>query len=50
MARRLCMGMIDGGPGSYINLRIIHATPPAFDDFAAGGIDRAVDARMMGIG
>ena len=41
-------GAAEGAP--FIDRHIIRVTDHAFDDFAAGGADRALNARMMGIG
>ena len=41
-------GAAEGAP--FIDQHIIRVTPYAFDDFAAGGADRAHNARIMGIG
>jgi sugar phosphate isomerase/epimerase len=41
-------GAAEGAP--FIERHIIRVTERAFDDFAAGGADRALNARLMGIG
>ncbi|MBC2651123.1 sugar phosphate isomerase/epimerase [Novosphingobium flavum] len=41
-------GAAEGAP--FIRKHIIEVTPHAFDDFAAGGADRALNKRLMGIG
>lgn len=41
-------GAAEGAP--FIDRHIIRVTDHAFDDFAAGGSDRALNARLMGIG
>lgn len=41
-------GAAEGAP--FIDRHIIRVTDHAFDDFAAGGADRALNARVMGIG
>lgn len=41
-------GAAEGAP--FIARHIIPVTDHAFDDFAAGGADRALNARLMGIG
>lgn len=41
-------GAAEGAP--FIDRHIIRVTDHAFDDFAAAGADRALNARMMGIG
>ncbi|MDQ4419284.1 sugar phosphate isomerase/epimerase [Sphingobium sp. DEHP117] len=41
-------GAAEGAP--FIERHIIRVTEHAFDDFAAGGADRALNARLMGIG
>lgn len=41
-------GAAEGAP--FIRKHIIQVTPHAFDDFAAGGADRALNKRLMGIG
>lgn len=41
-------GAAEGAP--FIDRHIIRVTSQAFDDFAAGGADRALNARVMGIG
>ena len=40
-------GAMEGAP--FIERHIIRVTEHAFDDFAAGGSDRALNARLMGI-
>lgn len=40
-------GAVEGAP--FIDRHIIRVTDHAFDDFAAGGCDRALNARLMGI-
>ena len=42
------VGAAEGAP--FIDRHIIKVTEHAFDDFAAGGADRALNARLMGIG
>jgi sugar phosphate isomerase/epimerase len=42
------VGAEEGAP--FIDRHIIKVTEHAFDDFAAGGTDRALNARLMGIG
>lgn len=42
------VGAAEGAP--FIDRHIIRVTEHAFDDFAAGGADRALNARLMGIG
>lgn len=42
------VGAAEGAP--FIDRQIIRVTEHAFDDFAAGGADRALNARLMGIG
>jgi sugar phosphate isomerase/epimerase len=42
------VGAAEGAP--FIQRHIIRVTEHAFDDFAAGGADRALNARLMGIG
>lgn len=42
------VGAAEGAP--FIDRHIIKVTKHAFDDFAAGGADRALNARLMGIG
>jgi hypothetical protein len=41
------VGAAEGAP--FIQRHIIQVTEHAFDDFAAGGADRALNRRMMGI-
>jgi sugar phosphate isomerase/epimerase len=41
-------GAAEGAP--FIDRHIIRVTEHAFDDFAAGGADRALNAKVMGIG
>jgi sugar phosphate isomerase/epimerase len=41
-------GAAEGAP--FIARHIIHVTDHAFDDFAAGGADRVLNRRIMGIG
>eukprot|EP01037_Dinobryon_pediforme_P012137 gene12137-12223_t len=41
-------GAAEGAP--FIDRHIIRVTEHAFDDFAAGGTDRALNRRLMGIG
>ena len=41
------VGAAEGGP--FIQRHIIPVTERAFDDFAAGGADRALNRRMTGI-
>ena len=41
-------GAAEGAP--FIDRHIIRVTEHAFDDFAAGGADRALNKRLMGIG
>ena len=41
------VGAAEGAP--FIDKHIIRVTEHAFDDFAAGGADRALNARIMGI-
>lgn len=41
-------GAAEGAP--FIDRHIIRVTQQAFDDFAAGGADRALNRRIMGIG
>ena len=40
-------GAAEGAP--FIDKHIIRVTERAFDDFAAGGVDRALNAKLMGI-
>jgi sugar phosphate isomerase/epimerase len=40
-------GAAEGAP--FIDAHIIRVTERAFDDFAAGGADRALNKRIMGI-
>lgn len=42
------VGAAEGAP--FIDRHIIKVTEHAFDDFAAGGADRALNAKLMGIG
>ncbi|MFM6853469.1 MAG: sugar phosphate isomerase/epimerase family protein [Sphingopyxis sp.] len=42
------IGAAEGAP--FIDRHIIRVTEHAFDDFAAGGSDRALNARLMGLG
>lgn len=41
------IGAAQGAP--FIQRHIIEVTPRAFDDFAAGGADRALNRRLMGV-
>lgn len=41
------IGAAEGAP--FIQRHIIEVTPRAFDDFAAGGADRALNRRLMGV-
>lgn len=41
-------GAAEGAP--FIARHILRTTPHAFDDFAGGGTDRALNARLMGLG
>jgi hypothetical protein len=41
------VGAAEGAP--FIAKHIIKVTEHAFDDFAAGGTDRALNRRLMGI-
>jgi len=40
-------GAAEGAP--FIDRHIIRVTDRAFDDFAAGGADRALNRRLMGL-
>ena len=41
-------GAAEGAP--FIDRQIIHVTEHAFDDFAAGSADRALNRKLMGLG